>query len=198
MVDEIVDQAHENAEGSNDRFVNVAAVIVAVIATFMALCGVKADNMDYGILQQKSDAVDMWAMYQAKSMKQYMYKLQRDSFETMLLTSPGLTPAARAEVDKRLARYSAEIDRYEQEKEETSAKAKAHEANVERMNRIADLLDMTEVFLSLSVALLAITILTRLRWMLALSLVPSAIGVCFGAAALAGLNIEIVLPAFLT
>jgi len=142
--------------------------------------------------------VDMWAMYQAKSMKQYMYKLQRDSFEAMLLTSPGLTPAVRAEVDKRLARYTAEIDRYEQEKEETSAKAKAHEANVERMNRIADLLDMTEVFLSLSVALLAITILSRRRWMLVLSLVPSAIGVCFGAAALAGLNLEIVLPAFLT
>ncbi|MBU0611716.1 MAG: DUF4337 domain-containing protein [Armatimonadetes bacterium] len=198
MVDEVVDQAHEEAEGSNERFISVAAVVVAVIATFMALCGVKADNMDYGILQQKSDAVDMWAMYQAKSMKQYMYKLQRDSFETTLLTAPGVAPAARAEVQKRLAKYNAEIDRYEQEKEETSTKAKEHEANVERMNRVADLLDMTEVFLSLAIALLAITILTRLRWMLVLSLVPSAIGVFFGLAALAGWSIEIALPGFLT
>jgi len=198
MVDEIVDQAHEQAEGSNERFVNVAAVVIAVIATFMALCGVKADNMDYGILQQKSDAVDMWAMYQAKSMKQYMYKLQRDSFETMLVTAPGLAPDARHSVQAKLAKYNAEIDRYEAEKEETSAQAKEHEANVASMNRIADLLDMTEVLLSLSIALLAITILTRLRWMLVLSLVPSAIGICFGAAALAGWSIEIALPAFLT
>lgn len=197
MVDEIVDQAQEAAEGQSERFINVAAVVVAVIATFMALCGVKGDNMDYGILQEKSDAVDMWAMYQSKSMKQYMYKLQRDSFETTLLTSPGISPAARADVEKRLAKYRAEIDRYETEKEETSAKAKDHEANVERMNHIADLLDLTEVFLSLSIALLAITILTRLRWMMALSLVPSAIGIFFGTAALAGLNIVITLPAFL-
>jgi len=153
--------------------------------------------MDYGILQQKSDAVDMWSMYQAKSMKQYMYKLQRDSFETMLLLAPDLPASARAQVQQRLDKYSAEIDRYEQEKEETSAQAKAHEANVASMNRMADLLDMTEVFLSLAIALLAITILTRLRWMLVLSLVPSAIGIFFGVAALAGWGIEITLPGFL-
>lgn len=197
-MDEVVDQVQEAVEGSADRLTNIAAVSVAVIATFLALCGVKADNMDYGILQEKSDAVDMWSMYQAKSMKQYMYKLQADSFEAMLITSPGLSPAARANVEGRLAKYHAEIDRYEQEKEEISGQAKGHEARAASMDRIANLLDMTEVLLSLAIALLAITILTRLRWMMLLSTVPALIGIFFGLAALAEWNISITLPGFLT
>jgi len=197
MVDEIVDQAQEAAEGANERFINIAAVLVAIIATFMALCGVKGDNMDYGILQEKSDAADMWSQYQSKSMKQYMYKLQSDSLEAMVLTATGASPEARGKIQSKLAKYKGEIDRYETEKEEISGKAKDHEANVERMSHVADLLDMTEVFLSLSVALMAITILSKRRWMLVLSLVPSALGVFFGLAALCSWPIVITLPAFL-
>jgi hypothetical protein len=197
MMDEVVDQAQEQGESGSDRFTSVVAVVVAVIATFMALCGVKADNMDYGILQEKADAVDMWSMYQSKSMKQYMYKLQCDSFRTMLLTSSAVTPAARARIEAMLAKYGGEIARYDTEKEEITAKAKGHEANVDRMNKVANLLDMSEVLLSLSVALMAITILTRLRWMLAMSLLPTCLGIFFGFAALVGMNLDIVLPAFL-
>jgi hypothetical protein len=197
MAEELVDQAQESAEGAGERFVSIAALMVAVIATFMALCGVKGDNMDYGILQEKSDAADMWNQYQSKSMKQYMYKLQCDTLEGMMLTSGTLAPAAQQALQAKLAKYKGEIDRYETEKEEISGKAKDHEANVARMNHVADLLDMTEVFLSLAISLLAITILTRRRWMMALSAVPAVIGIFFGLAALCSWPIQITLPAFL-
>ena len=196
-MDEVIDQAQEAAEGAHERLINVAAVMVAIIATFLALCGVKADNMDYGILQEKSDAVDQWNMYQAKSMKQYMYKLQRDSLQALLLTQRGAPPAAVAAVNKNVAKYSAEIDRYEKEKEEVSAKAKEHEDNAERMNRMANLLDLTDVFLSLSISLLAITILTKRWWMFFVALAPSLLGVVFGLAALMNSGWDVTLPAFL-
>jgi hypothetical protein len=196
-IDEVIDQAQEAAEGARERLINVAAVMVAIIATFLALCGVKADNMDYGILQEKSDAVDQWNMYQAKSMKQYMYKLQRDSLQATLLTATGASPKAVAAVNRSVAQYTAEINRYEQEKEDVSAKAKEHEANAERMNRMANLLDLTDVFLSLSISLLAITILTKRWWMFFVALVPSLVGVVFGLAALLNSGWDVTLPSFL-
>lgn len=198
-MEDVIDQAQEAAEGAGDRLVNIAAVAVAVIATFMALCGVKADNMDYGIVQEQTAAVDMWAYYQSKSMKQYMYKLQSDDLQaTLLVSGASLAPAARAELDKKLAKYKGEIDRYDTEKAEAQDKAKGHEANVDRMNITANQLDYTEVFLSLAISLLAIAILTRKRWLLVLALIPAVLGIVMGAIALMGLPLDIPLPGFLT
>lgn len=198
-MEDVIDQAQEAAEGAGDRLINVAAVAVAVIATFMALCGVKGDNMDYGILQEQTAATDMWAFYQAKSMKQYMYKLQRDDLEALaLIGGSSLAGAGRAALDRKLARYADEIARYETEKGEATQKAKGHEANVARMNITANQLDYTEVLLSLAISLLAIAILTRRRWLLTLALIPAVLGVAVGAIALAGLPLDIPLPGFLT
>lgn len=196
-MENVVDQTQEAVENARDQLINVAAVMVAVIATFLALCGVKADNMDYGILQEKSEAVDQWSLYQAKSMKQYLYKLQRDSLEAMLLTALGAPPSSIAVLHKKIGKYGEEIDRYESEKAEIMAKAKEHEANAERMNRMANLLDLTEVFLSLAISLLAIAILTKRWWMLGGAVVPSVIGIVFGAAALLNAGWDVTLPGFL-
>jgi hypothetical protein len=197
-MDDLMDQVQEVASNDSDRLINGAAVAIALIATLLALCGVKADNMDYGILQEQNQALDMWNMYQAKSMKQYMYKLQNDALESTALAAVGLSPANRATLTAKLTRYEEEIARYEDEKRQTKAKAEGHEGKAGAMNLTANQLDYTEVFLSLAISLLAIAILTRKRWLFGVALVPAVLGAAAGLMALIEVPWDVPLPGFLS
>lgn len=197
-LEDVIDTAHEAAEGDGDRLVSAAAVAIAVVATFMAVCGVKGDNVDYGILQEQSDAVDMWSMYQAKSMKQYMFELQRDSFEAQLAVGgAGLPPAARRDLTSAIARYADNIKRYEVEKAEVRAEAEAHQKARETLDEIANKLDLADVFLAIAISLMAITILTKRRWLFVIGAVPCILGIVLGIAALLNLPFSVPLPGFL-
>jgi hypothetical protein len=195
---DVVDTAHEAAEGQNDWLVSAAAVAIAVVATFMAVCGVKGDNVDYGILQEQSNAVDMWSMYQAKSMKQYMFELQRDSFQARLAVGGSdLAPNARNEITAAIAGYEENIRRYEGEKAEIKAKAEEHEKTCEALDAVANKLDLGDVFLSIAISLMAITILTKRRWLFVIAAVPCVLGIAFGLAALLNLPFSVPLPGLL-
>jgi len=197
-MEDAIDVAQEAAEGAEDRLVSAAAVAIALLATFMAFCGVKGDNTDYAIIQENADAMDQWAMYQAKSMKGYMFELQRDAFQAqMAVAGPGLSAAARRELTGMVQGYETTISRYEGEKEEIKLTAERHEKARDALNDVANKLDLAEVFLSLAVALMAITILTKRRWLFGMSVVPGLLGVLLGLAALAGLPFSVPLPSFL-
>jgi len=197
-MEDAIDVAQEAAEVVEDRLVSAAAVAIALLATFMAFCGVKGDNTDYAIIQENADAMDQWAMYQAKSMKQYMFELQRDSFQADLaLAGPNVSAAARRRLGERLKEYEASIARYEGEKEEIKRTAEGHEKARDALNEVANKLDLCEVFLSLAVALMAITILTKRRWLFGVSAAPGLIGILLGMAAFLNLPFSVPLPGFL-
>jgi len=195
---DVVETAHEAAEDENDGLVSAAAVAIAVVATFMAVCGVKGDNVDYGILQQQSSAVDMWSMYQAKSMKQYMFELQRDSFRAQLAVGgAGLAPGARRDITSAIAGYEENIQRYESEKAEIKAEAQQYETAYGALDEVANKLDLADVFLSVAISLMAITILTKRRWLFVIGAIPCVLGIVLGLAALLNLPFSVPLPAFL-
>jgi hypothetical protein len=197
-VEDAIDVAQEAAEGAADRLVSAAAVAIALLATFMAICGVKGDNTDYAIIQENADAMDQWAMYQAKSMKQYMFELQRDDVQSQLaVAGPRLGAAARKQLAEMVGGYEENMARYESEKQEIKATAEGHQDTRDALNEVANKLDLAEVFLSLAVALMAITILTKRRWLFGISAAPGLVGIFLGIAALANLPFSVPLPGFL-
>ncbi len=197
-MEDAIGGAQEAAEGAEDRLVSMAAVAIALLATFMAFCGVKGDNTDYGIIQENADAMDQWAMYQAKSMKQYMFELQCDGLEAQLaLAGPAASAAARRRLGDMLKQYQASIARYEGEKGEIKLAAEGHEKARDALNEVANKLDLAEVFLSLAVALMAITILTKRWWLFGVAVAPGLIGLLLGIAALANLPFSVPVPGFL-
>jgi len=59
----------------------------------------------------------MWAYYQAKSIKQHAFEMQKEKVEQELLAQKGkLSRDAQEKADKMLARYTKNVDRYEVEK----------------------------------------------------------------------------------
>jgi len=176
VTQEAVEKAHDSTLST------VAAVMVALTATFMALCNVKDGNVVQAMAQAQTKAVDQWSYYQAKSTKQAMAEnavelilAQRDSL-------PGAAKEARVALEARVGDLKARALRYEQEKSTIKAEAERLEKEYETLNTHDDQFDMAEAALTVAIALFGITILTQRRWMLGLACAFSALGFVMGLA----------------
>lgn len=171
------DAAHGAAEGS--RMINQIALFTAVIATVGAIFSYMggATQANAGLYKnnaaiKKTEASNQWNYFQSKSTKQSLAEVSRD-----------LTPV-QADKDK----YQAKIDRYEKEKKEIEADARKLEAlsadwdkrSDEQMHQHHRWAQATTA-LQVAIALAAIALLTKKKWlewgMFALGAVGAAIGV---------------------
>jgi hypothetical protein len=190
-VADAVSEAIENA--SHDRLHSLIAVLVAMSATFMALCNVKDGNVVQAMAQDQARQVDAWAYYQAKSTKMNLAESMLDQLAVQRALATG-APEVRATLDQKMATYQAAVARYAKEKDEIKATAEGFQADFDRLNIKDDQLDMAEALLSIALALFGITALTKKRLMFGFAAAFAGLGVFLGMAAFAGLNVH---PEFL-
>lgn len=156
------DHELEHAQHSENGMINHIALFTAVIATVGALFGYLggATQANAGLYKnnaaiKKTEAANQWNYFQSKSTKQSLAELARD-----------LSPA-----DKKPT-YQAKIDRYEKEKGEIKVVADALEQEAttwdkqsdEQMHQHHRWAQSTTV-LQVSIALAAIALLTKKKWM---------------------------------
>src|SRR4029077_8664691 len=152
------DHEVEHAAHSTDPFAGKIAVMTAILATIGAVFGYMAGATQNDALMfknraaiRKTEASDQWNFYQAKSSKQNLAEL-------------GATLTA----GEQQAKYLKEVDRYKKEKEEIMPEAKKleqqskeaeekSEASMHVHHRWAQALTLIQI----SIAVAAITFLTR-------------------------------------
>ena len=155
----------EAAGGSRfDSMVQRIALMTAVLATIAALISYHSGSAqneamflkNQSILKQ-AEASDQWAFYQAKSIKSHI-----DESTAALATDPATRErflASMQKADKDKAEIQAEATRLQTESrklgDESAAKLRPHE-------RLA----LALTFVQIAIALAALTILTRRRWLL--------------------------------
>ena len=179
-VKEAIEHRHESPLGS------IVALLVALAATFMAIAGVKDRNITLRMDRAQAKAVDTWNYYQAKSMKQNLAEATLDELSSL----NAATPAGGAEVAKRVESYKKQVGRYEHEKGEVKDEAEGYEKTYEALNEQHDLFDLSDAAMSVAIALLGVTALTRKRWLLVVAGIFLAGGVFFGAAGFMNLPIH--------
>lgn len=173
--------AHDHGSSSADkRMTNQIALFTAVIATVGAIFGYMggATQANAGLFKnnaaiKKTEASNQWNYYQAKSSKQNLAELALE-----------LAPDARKDF------YRDEIKRYKSEKAEIKAKAEALEAEAsdwdhrsdEQMHQHHRWAQATTA-LQVSIALAAIALLTRKKWLEWGMFALGGLGVAVGAAA---------------
>jgi uncharacterized protein HemX len=177
---ELSETIHEAVEHghSGSPLGSIVALLVALAATFGAITGVKDRNITLRMNQAQAKAIDTWNYYQAKSMKQNLAEATLDQ-----MTAVGGAPA-------QLDRYKKLVERYDHEKGEVKEEAEGYEKNYEALNERHDLFDLCEAAISVSIALLGVTALTRKRWLLAVAVVFLGTGVFFGIAGFMSLPIH--------
>lgn len=156
--------AHAEAEGaSHGTSTNKIAMFTAVVATVGAIFAYLggATQANAGLYKnnaaiKKTEASNQWNYFQSKSTKQSLAEMARD-----------LSPT---EAEK--TRLQAKVDRYEKEKNEIKAEAEKLEAEAKRWDAQSDA-QMHEhhrwaqatTALQVAIALAAIALLTRKKWL---------------------------------
>lgn len=167
--------------GSHDPSSGTIAVVTAVLATVGALFSYMggATQANAGLYKnnaaiKKTEASNQWNYFQSKSTKQSLAEVSRD-----------LSPE-----DKK-AKYQEKIDRYEKEKNEIKAVADKLEAQAtdwdkqsdEQMHQHHRWAQATTV-LQVAIALAAIALLTKKKWLEYAMFGAGAVGVAVGVLAI--------------
>ncbi|HEX2836035.1 MAG TPA: DUF4337 domain-containing protein [Thermoanaerobaculia bacterium] len=188
-ISEAVSEAVEQA--SESRLHSIIALLVAIIATFMALSSVKAGNLGQQMAEAQAQTVNAWSYFQSKSTKQNLAEATVMQLQVQrAIAAPTLPPAALADLDQRIARYEANVKRYETEKNEIKAMAEGYQKEYASLNVHDDQFDLSDAALSVSIALLGITALTKKRWLLVFAIAGMIFGIFFGLAAFLRLDIH--------
>jgi len=165
------------AQHGGDDFTSRLAVLTAVISTVGALFGYMGGHSQNAALLykneasiQKTAASNQWNYYQAKSNKQNLAEL-----------SVTLTSGENKE------KFSKDVARYQQEKVEIKAAAEKLEQAAEDANKKSEIemhvhgrWAMGTTLLQVAIALAAIALLTRKRWMLVGVYGSTALGLATG------------------
>jgi hypothetical protein len=115
-----------------------------------------------------------------------MLELGRDQTVALRATAP----QAAATLDEQVKHYESEIARYQNEETELQDKARGFEKQYDALNFRDDQFDLSDAFLSVALAMLAVTALTRKKWLLWTSLAFGAFGFIMGLAGLIGWKIH--------
>jgi len=180
MAEELGERIHEVVEHAHEHgsLGSIVALLVALSATFGAITSVKDRNITLRMNQAQAKSIDTWNYYQSKSMKQNLAEATLDQ----------MTAVGGAEAS--LARYKKQVERYDHEKSEVKEEAEGYEKKYEALNEQHDLFDLCEAALSVGIALLGVTALTRKRWLLYVGGVFLVTGVFFGVSGFMNLPIH--------
>ena len=182
--DHAVEHGSAHGHGDSDNFASRIAVMTAILSTIGALFSYQggATQNDAMMLKnaaaiKKTEASNHWNYYQAKSNKQNLAEL-----------------AVALNDGEKKERYEKEVARYKEEKAEIKAQAEKLEAEVKEFEHQSDealhlhhrwAQAMTAI--QISIAMAAITLLTRKRWLNYATLAAAAGGTVLGVLALAHL-----------
>jgi len=172
----------------NSTLNNIVAVLVAITATFMALCNIKDGNITQAMAQAQANAVDAWSYYQSKSTKQNLAEAVLDQLTVQ--RDFATAGPARDALDKKVAAYEASVKRYESEKAEIKAKAEGYQKAYDALNVHDDQFDMSDAAFSVALAILGITALTKKKWLFAVAIAFLLFGFFFGSAGFFGWSVH--------
>ncbi len=167
-INETIQESVEHARESkiNGR----VALLVAISATFMAICNIKDGNIVQSMSQAQAHSIDSWSYFQAKSTKQ---SIAENSLEMIKMQKPPGSDSVVKKLEDKIANY-------EKEKAEIKSQAEGYAKEYDDINVFDDQFDMTEAFLSIAIAMLGVTALTQKRWLLYFAGSVALAGMIFG------------------
>jgi len=135
-------------------FIAITTLILAVCATSTSF---KAAGYGYRMVLAQNQASDQWSYYQAKSIKQTTYQVQRDALDI----TRAQNPQQAAQIDKQIAAYDKEIARYKQEQKEIMEEAKRLERDRDKAQNINSLFGQGLIFMEVGILLASLAAINK-------------------------------------
>ena len=172
--------AEELEEIKGKKFTRRVALTTAIFAVILAITSLGGNNAMKEMLLAQQQASDQWAFYQAKVVREHLYRSQKLRLKVDLLErGSSMKPEAREKFESMLKNMGEEETRYGTEKKEIEKEAKKleHERDV---NRSKDpYFNYGEVLLQIAIVMASISIISGSRPIFYFALVGAILGTLF-------------------
>ena len=152
------------ADDKKETWLSYLALTTVIFAVCATLSTLKGGGFSTRSVMYQAQASDQWAYYQSKSIKEYVYDLQREKFEMDLKMNKGMSRALAADYEKRISAYKEKIDRYEKEKEEIKTKAEGLEKRRDDAQIHSGAFGLAAMFLQIAILLSSIAALMKKKF----------------------------------
>jgi hypothetical protein len=168
------------AEEKKETWLNYLALTTVILAVCATLSTFKGGGFSTRSVMSQSQASDQWAFFQAKSIKSYMYQMQKETLELKLSELPKSAPKeAASDYKEKIGDYKKKIDKYEQEKTEIQEKAKLLEGVRDESQKHSQAFGMAIIFLQIAILLSSIAGLLKKKLVWYCGLVTGVIGMFY-------------------
>jgi hypothetical protein len=175
-----IPNCEELEEIKGKKFTRRAALTTAIYAVVLAITSLGGNNAMKEMLLASQQSSDQWAFYQAKVVREHLYRSQRMRLEIDLIErSDPMKPEVKEKLETLLKKTSEEEARYGAEKKESEKEAKKleHERDI---NREKDpYFDYAEVLLQIAIVMASVSILSASRPPFLFSIVSAILGAIF-------------------
>jgi hypothetical protein len=167
---EIRDEVKEEIEHEQKKevWISYLALTTVILAVCATLSSFKLEHYSVDSVLNQGLASDQWAFYQAKSVKGYLYELQKDKLELELKTVEKNAPADLVDMyGKKIEFYGNNIKRYDKEKADIMKDAKNFEKLRDHAQEKRDAFGLAIIFLQMGILLSSIAALMKRKsiWM---------------------------------
>jgi len=142
-------------------YLALTTVILAVCATLATFKGAGYSTRSI-LLQNK--ATNQWSYFQSKSIKGYLYEIQKEQMELRLAEGRDtLSETSIKNLEKKIGDYSANIKRYADEKSVIMKEAQGNETERDSAQKHNSAFGIAVIFLQIAILLSSIAALMKMK-----------------------------------
>lgn len=163
------------SDDKKEKWLNYLALTTVIFAVCATLSTFKGGSFSTRAVLSQTQASDQWSYYQAKSVKGYLYELQKEKMELELKNLDNKAPKNRSdEYAKKIEEYSLKMKKYDIEKEKILTDAKGFEKTRDDAQKHQQAFGIAVIFLQIAILLSSVSALLKKKYLWMLS---SAVGV---------------------
>ena len=150
-IEKLHESIQEEAEKAREKWVFMVALSTAILAVFAAVCSLMAGHHSNEALIERVQASDQWAYYQAKGIKAAV-------LESKIETLQALSKQTSAKDEEKVKSYKKEQREIEEQAKEKERSSSSHLA-------AHNILAKAVTVFQIAIAVSAISVLTRRKWL---------------------------------
>jgi hypothetical protein len=166
------------AEEKKEPWLNYLALTTIILAVCATLATFKGGGYSTRSVLSQTQASDQWAFFQSKSIKGYLYEMQRDQLEIQLKALSGRSSELiGAEYRKKIDAYNKKIAKYEAEKGQIQKDARRLEETRNEAQKHGQAFGVAVIFLQIAILLSSIAALLKKKYVWVLGVVVGCYGI---------------------
>jgi cation transport ATPase len=168
------------AEEKKETWLSYLALSTVILAVCATLSTFKGGGFSTRSVMSQTQAANQWSYYQAKSVKGYIYEMQKDKLELELLSMGAKAPKGIVdEYRKKIEEYGKKLARYETEKAEIQKEAKHHEQVRDDAQKHSQTFGIAVIFLQIAILLSSIAALVKKKLVWVLGMAVGIVGIVY-------------------